>query len=216
MDFGLFCKIIDEASEYGARSFSLHLFGEPLLYPRIINACSYIKRKNKGHIILFTTNGTKLEAFYDDLRRIGIDKVFWSWRTEVKWSEAFKERLRKWKAFTVRLIEGTYPEGVGDQWPRVEGRRMHNYGGNIKTKEIVTGQRWPCYHLWLAPAVAWNGNFLMCCSDPHQKEVFGNVAKETVSEAWQRLERVRQSHLKGEYSGICKECDVWKAYPNIW
>ena len=34
MGFRLFCDIVDECSKYGPRSFSLHLFGEPLLYPQ--------------------------------------------------------------------------------------------------------------------------------------------------------------------------------------
>ena len=33
MPWETFCAIVDEASEFGPRSFSLHLFGEPLLYP---------------------------------------------------------------------------------------------------------------------------------------------------------------------------------------
>src|SRR3990167_250292 len=62
MDFLLFQMVIDEASTYGARSFSLHLFGEPLLYPRILDAIDYIKRKNKRHTVLLTTNGTLLRS----------------------------------------------------------------------------------------------------------------------------------------------------------
>ena len=107
---------------------------------------------------------------------------------------------------------------------------MHNYGGEIDTgrwQKLMQKskpaenlnpikERWPCYHLWLAPAVAWNGKFLMCCADPHQKEVFGDINKETVNECWQRLEKVRQSHLEGKYEGICKKCDVWREYPDIF
>ena len=47
MDFNLFTAIVDECSKYGPRSFSLHLFGEPLLYPKITQAIEYIKTKNR-------------------------------------------------------------------------------------------------------------------------------------------------------------------------
>ena len=36
MDFAIFKKVIDEAVQYGPRSFSLYLFVEPLLAPHII------------------------------------------------------------------------------------------------------------------------------------------------------------------------------------
>ena len=60
MEFGLFQALIDEATTYGRRSFSLHLFGEPLLYPRWREAVAYIKRCHPQHTVLLTTNGTAL------------------------------------------------------------------------------------------------------------------------------------------------------------
>jgi len=175
---------------------------------------------------------------FSKLKDSGVDKVLWSWRTEPNWSDPFKEKLKRWKIFTARFIEGTYPEGEDKLWPNKEKRRMHNYGGEIdlglwgrltkksnaqkkKTTlksgaENMVGTRYPCYHLWFAPAVAWNGNFLMCCSDPHNKEVFGDIKIETVSQAWKRLDKVRTSHLEGKYEGICKSCDVWREYPSVF
>lgn len=223
MDFGLFRRIVDEATHHGPRSFSLHLFGEPLLYPYFYEAIQYIKSKNKHHTVLLTTNGTLLERNADKVIGSGVDKVIWSWRPEAKFTDKFKERLKKWGKFTVRMINETVPKEekeYWENWPNVETRRIHNYGGNVDTLKFgaknISGTRYPCYHLWLAPAVAWNGKFLMCCADPHQKEILGDVQIETVSEAWQRVERVRQSHLKGNFSGICKDCDVWKEYPNLF
>jgi len=58
MGFDIFKAIIDEATRYGARSFSLHLFGEPLLYSKWFEAIRYIKSANRKHTVLFTTNGT--------------------------------------------------------------------------------------------------------------------------------------------------------------
>lgn len=217
-------KIVDEASQYGARSFSLHLFGEPLLYPEWMSAINYIKKRNKNHTVLLTTNGTKINEYIDLLTRLPIDRCIWSWRTEAKFTPKTIEKLKKWKPFTVRYIEGTYPkEALEEKWPRVERRRMHNYGGNISlstfgVKDTMIGKRWPCYHLWLAPAISWNGNLLLCCSDPHQKEVIGNLEGKTVKELWSgtMIENIRQSHLRGEFSGICRNCDVWKEYPNLF
>src|SRR3990167_9309276 len=104
MDFNLFKAIIDEASRYGNRSFSLHLFGEPLLYPRIFEAISYVKRSRRGHTVLLTTNGTLLNQKVEELIAAGPDQVLWSWRREAKFTEETKRRLRAWGRFRVRFI----------------------------------------------------------------------------------------------------------------
>lgn len=222
MDWGLFTKIIDEAKGYGPRSFSLHLFGEPLLYPRWEDAIKYIKKANRRNTVLLTTNGTMLGVgdYLTRLKASGVDKVLWSWRDEVKWGYELREELKSWNKFTARFIEGTYPEGEEKRWPHKELRRMHNYGGEIDTSkfgaESMGGKRYPCYHLWLAPAVAWNGKFLACCSDPKQEEIIGDINIEKISDCWKRMNKIREAHLNGQYSGICLKCDVWKQYKNIF
>lgn len=229
MDFNLFRSIIDEATHYGPRSFSLHLFGEPLLYPHVWESINYIKKKNKRHTILLTSNGTLFERFADPLFSSRVDKVIWSWRPEAKFSPEFKERLKRWGKLSVRLIKEVVPKEEMEywsKWPSVEIRSLHNYGGNIDVKNWISpvvktdtksqDKRWPCYHLFYAPAVAWNGNILICCSDPHQKEIMGKFPKTRISEAWKNMDKVRKAHLEGKYEGICANCDVWKSYPNAF
>lgn len=230
MDFGLFRKIIDEASGYGPRSFSLHLFGEPLLYPRIFEAVRYIKERNSRNTVLLTTNGTLLNDCIEDFVSCGISQAYWTWRREARFTEATLLKLRKWGRFRVRFIDEITPDSARkewDSWGNVEGRRMHNYGGEVNVnrfqrnklkKTSSTHVRWPCYHLWLAPAVAWNGKILICCADPHQKELLGHFPEESVASVWQgpKLQSIRQSHLRGEYSGICENCDVWREVPDMF
>ena len=234
MDFDLFRDIVREAHRYGSRSFSLHLFGEPTLYPRWVEAVSFIKRLSRFHTVLLTTNGTTLNARVDDLIVANPNQVFWTWRPEAVFTPATKAKLRRWGKFRVRFIrEVTPPAAYAEwaDWPNVEGRALHNYGGNISLGNWATTStakppppagsmpaRWPCYHLWLAPAVAWNGTLLLCCADPHQKEVLGTFPAMTVAQAWQsdRLKAIRQGHLEGEYKGICATCDIWKQYPDLF
>ena len=230
MDFGLFTALVDEASQYGPRSFSLHLFGEPTLYPRWAEAITYIKSSNRKHTILLTTNGTTLNAKVDTLIACNPDLVLWSWRPEAKFTASTKEKLRKWGRFRIRFIKEVTPKEAyleWANWPNQEGRALHNYGGNIKlanwgsdntVADTASSSRHPCYHLWLAPAVAWNGDILLCCADPHRKEVLGRFPEMSVHEAWTsyRLHAIRESHLRGEYGGICGGCDVWKQYPDMF
>jgi len=76
IDFELFKKIIDEANNYGSRSFCLHGFGEPLLAPNFPKMAKYIKQVNKNNAILLATNGTMLnQKIAQALIEAPIDKV---------------------------------------------------------------------------------------------------------------------------------------------
>ena len=60
MDFSLFKKIVDEiAKEKITKSIGFHIMGEPLLYPKIIDAVKYVK--SKGLETIITTNGSLLK-----------------------------------------------------------------------------------------------------------------------------------------------------------
>jgi len=189
MDFQLFKQIIREASEYGARSFSLHLFGEPLLYPSWREAIEFIKSRNRRHNVMLTTNGTSLNECVDDVVASSLDLVLWSWRPESKFTRETKDKLNRWGKFRVRFItEVTSKAGRAEWegWPNTEERSLHNYGGEIELSKFGVqtadnGQRYPCYHLWYAPAVAYNGDILLCCVDPHHREVLGRFPETSIS-----------------------------------
>jgi radical SAM protein with 4Fe4S-binding SPASM domain len=55
MDFDLFRRIIDDASEAGVKKIRLYLHGEPLLHPRITDMFGYIKKA--GLAVHLVTNG---------------------------------------------------------------------------------------------------------------------------------------------------------------
>jgi len=219
MDFDLFKQIIDECGHYGPRSFSLHLFGEPLLYPRIIEAIRYIKANNRRHTVILTTNGTLLNKFADELVEVGVDKIIWSWRRNnftPHTTQILKERG------LIRLLIEEKPKEEFEVWskfPEVEIKHLHNYGGNIKTGTEPPALRHPCYHLWLAPAIRWNGEITICCNDPNGKESIGVYSNDFgIWSMWNsdKLQAIRESHLKSEYKGLCVGCNSYKAYPDIF
>jgi MoaA/NifB/PqqE/SkfB family radical SAM enzyme len=180
------------------------LFGEPLLYPRILESIEYLK--SRGHAVILTTNGLLLGELYPKLRRV--DKIIWSYKKEIK----VPEELKSWKNFTVRFFE----KREDLSWPRFEIKKWHNYGGQASTAHSTVVSRYPCYHPFLAPAVNSRGDILICCADPSGKSVVGNIRSMTVSEAWKRMEWTRKQHLAGVYRGICQNCDTWKVYPSIF
>ena len=231
MDFSLFKSIVDECTEHGPRSFSLHLFGEPLLYPDILEAIGYIKKKDKRHTVLLTTNGILLNKFADSLMALGVDRIIWSYR-----KNNFNDNTRRVlkKVGLIRLLVEETPKDEFEKWktfPRVEIKHLHNYGGKIdltkwkpnayveSSTDMVDEQvRYPCYHLWLAPAIRWNGEITICCNDPSGVESLGAYSSVSLGKVWngEKIRLLREGHLKGEYKGICKDCNVWRTYPNMF
>lgn len=220
MEFGLFKQIVDECSQYGPRSFSLHLFGEPLLYPFIVEAFQYIKQKNKRNTILLTTNGTMLNKFTKEVSQL-VDRVIWSYRKN-NFNKESLQLLQK-KGLIRLLIEET-PKEEFEKWskfPRVEIKHLHNYGGNIDVSHVQYDKqipRYPCYHLWLAPAIRWNGDYTICCNDPNGLGVLGSVCDFPIKHYWDSVlqRKLRTEHLEGKYTGICSGCNSYQSYPDIF
>lgn len=252
MDFGLFRKIIDEASLFGPRNFSLHMFGEPLLNKRIKDMVEYIKTSGGRHSVFLTTNGYFLDNdMAESLIKNKIDKITFS---------LFSLRAEKMKDLTgsgnIEKVLGNIENAVlmnkkmgggtgifirfllrGENKDELEEvkktarrlgvflrvRKTHNYGGVIKndyTANTFLKRRYPCYHFWFAPAVTWDGKVVACCSDWNYSAVLGDMNKETLSSIWQsgNLALMRWRHLRGEQEkmALCRDCNVWSLYPDIF
>ena len=219
MDYMLFRSIIDEASHYGPRSFSLHLFGEPLMYPRIIEAIEYIKMARKGNVVILTTNGLLLDQYESELEENGVDKIIWTRREISKLFSSGVFRLLK-KRGLIRIFPETtsYKEALKWKGYQREIKYLHNYGGTIPRPTRVQ-ERYPCYHLWFSPAVRYNGDFTLCCNDPYGKLVLGKITKEHgVRYYWNSflLHEARTLQASGNYKGACKNCNAWTTYPTFF
>lgn len=215
MEQNLAKKIVDEAAQCGPRTFSLHLFGEPLMAPVTIPLIEYIKNKNKKNNILLTTNGVFLtEDIAKKIIENEVDKLIISIQgsTKEKYKEmtgtdqmdkvdqnirrlvAIKKESGKKKPFIyLRII---LPAGSSNdfknfkkKWANYpvipELREMHNFGGKIKEGERKLNKRYPCYHLWFSPGISWDGQVSICCCDALKEEIIGNVKEKSLSEIWQ-------------------------------
>lgn len=70
-------KIVTEAALKGPTSYSLHLFGEPLMNPRWDTIVEMIRGAHPGNAILLTTNGSRMDE--DCCRKLlkhGVSRVF--------------------------------------------------------------------------------------------------------------------------------------------
>ena len=135
------------------------------------------------------------------------------------------------KILRVRILKEVTPKEEIERWstwPKIEIRNLHSYGSTIDTSKwggdgIATKSstqefRHACYHLFYAPAVAWNGDLVICCDDARRLTKLGRFGTMSVAEAWQskKFQAIRDAHMKGVYPGICKNCDVWKQYPDVF
>ncbi|MFH0852539.1 MAG: radical SAM protein [bacterium] len=251
MDFEIFKKIIDESKNYGPISFSLHLFGEPFLAPKIIEMIEYIKKSDPNNTILITTNGALLnEEKARDIVKYKVDKITFSFTSPDKNTYQEKAgvdkleeveknieklvnikkeaRSRKPLIFARMIVAEDTKSQASDfveKWKNTgvvsEVRKIHNFGGNIKgSLREKQRKRYPCYHLWLAPGIHWNGDFSICCDDPQRKTLLGNVKQSSVHEIWtgEKLKQYRRFHLEGRYDlvPVCKDCDVWTMYSDLF
>lgn len=77
MDFGLFKKIVDDAHKLiEIHNVCLVGFGEPLLYPYLVEAIDYIKKKDSQIKVSITTNGVLLnDSWTRRLIEVGLDQI---------------------------------------------------------------------------------------------------------------------------------------------
>ncbi len=251
MELSIFKKIVDEAKQYGPRSFSPYGNGEPLLAPNIIEMIKYIKDSNSNNTVILTTNGVLLtKEKSEELVKNQIDKIAISFTspdektylektgvdalTEVEKNieqlVAIKEERKSLKPMIfVRMIVDKDTEYQAEEFLQkwkskgviAEIRNMHNYGGNVKLGDLQSkGKRYPCYHLWLAPIILWNGDFVVCCADYGRKSLMGNIKNQTINEIWkgEKMQKYRKAHLAGKYDQVspCNNCDVWNIYSDLF
>lgn len=250
MDFEVFKKVVDEAKSYGPRSFCLHVFGEPLLTPNIAEMIEYIKKSHDDNAIILTTNGSLLdEEKARALIKYRVDKVAISFMSPNERTYAEKTGVNKLREVEnnierlialkkekksdkpiifVRMIVANDTEGQASdflkKWKNkkvvAELRDASTFGGNIQETHTKIRKRYPCYHLWLAPSVSWEGNVLLCCVDYAEKTVLGNVKNQSLHEIWtgEKMRQYRKFHLQSEYGKIapCKNCDDWNIYSDLF
>ena len=200
-----FLKIIDECKKYGPRSFSLHGFGEPTMDPLLHFEMLHIKARNKKNNVILTTNGVKITTEAYDLA----DKIIITYKAPYN-----LDRYKPWKHKI--MIRNFTDVPVPGSW-KCETKEYHNFGGNVKSS-MKTKKRYPCYHLWLSPMIAWNGDVLLCCNDPKHIKVLGNIKDKSIAEIWQgdELKRLRYLQMAGVSSDNCIGCNVWSTYPRIF
>ncbi len=120
-----------------------------------------------------------------------------------------------------------------DEWSRhvdtAFGRPLYNLSRSIEgltpSFELpLPARRYPCVMPWYATAIRSNGDVLHCYMfhwHPETKDKkIGNINEKSLREIWSDPEfrKFRRAHrtLDLDDYPICKSCDAWAAYTNVW
>lgn len=108
-------------------------------------------------------------------------------------------------------------------------RPMYNLGREIDgmtpiETDALPSTRYPCIMPWYSTAIRSTGDVLPCYMyhwRPESKDLaIGNINAQTLEEIWrsQWFSDFREAHRKVELESypICKDCNLWAAYTDIW
>lgn len=245
MPLGLASRVVEECGHYGPTSFSLHLYGEPLLSPNLENVIKIIKQVNPKNVILLTTNGSLLipeickmlvkhqvDVVYVSIPSLEVMRYFEMTGCKGVWGDVvgkmtglleLRENNHKPKVIA-RVFEevGNGHNMIVPLCDRMDFRKYHNFGGNnTKHTQYKLNNRYPCYHPWFTLAVTYNGDVNVCCSDYYGQLFYGNLYQNnSLAKIWKSkgIQSLREIHLKNKLQGWgkCANCDVWNVKPDIF
>jgi len=102
-----------------------------------------------------------------------------------------------------------------DQGAIVKIRPKVSWAGTVQSWKVKNLQRYPCYWLMRTLNICWDGRVALCSCDYDAKFVAGNVLNDSIKSIWLGpLKKMREFHVKGEYSSLppfCRDCKDWQA-----
>ena len=237
MDWALFKLIVDRDMIY-TKKVGLHLMGEPLLYPKIVDAIWYLRKR--GIAPELATNGTVMSrVMAEDLIMAGLETIWFSVDSSnkelyesIRVGAKFENVVRNVLTFLeVNELQGSpvnaYVQKIGpvtneddnnkfiEMWgDYARVKFMDSWAGTMNLDKIASppSHRFPCEEPWKRVAVLVNGDVVPCCRDWNGKYVYGNLQKASLEEIWYgpKIELLRQDILSESYSlEPCGSCNEW-------
>ena len=233
MDFGLFKKIIDEASAWPQTVIVLHRRGESLLHPDFVKICGYIQGKFRE--IQLATNATVLDAsksraIIDALQfisfSIDVPERFDTTRVPARYAQVEKNiidflALNNGKIRTqvsmVRTAQTLpaelelFKELWKDKVSRVRIYEEHSIGGVFGSVRNPRCGRVPCVMPAYEMLVYQDGKVGRCNHDWNGEEM-GDLTRSTVAEVWNNREYrgLRQQQETLVFTDkVCAGCNSW-------
>lgn len=214
MDFELFKKIMDDASEIGVKRVQLFLMGEPLVHPKIIDMIQYLKSKDlafhlttnglafskkigdgilsagatSADYVTFSILGFSKELHEKMMQGVKHDKVMENIHNFIEARNASKNNgpIIETVFYSITQTEHEI-EPFMNYWSKVADHAI--YGGKAVEAFIdhslpSTPRTKTCSNLWERMAIQWNGDVVLCGEDSDGEFVVGNLRESSIHEVW--------------------------------
>lgn len=155
-------------------------------------------------------------------------KAAWQVKSRLQSQKPFIQTFMMEAKETEHKVE-KFLETWGQYVDEAFSRPLYNVGREIEGltpnhEKTVPVDRYPCITPWYSTAVRSNGDVLACYMFhwhlESKDQVVGNINDNTLQEIWasETFKKFRESHLSLDFESypICKTCDLWDAYTNIW
>ena len=213
MSYNLFYNAINQLKKFKVESLALHLYGEPLLHPRLTDVVKHAIRN--GHKIDLYTNGSLLNvSLAEHLIHLGVNQFHISFIPNKKeYEEIFKgshyetvmdnmsnliKIINKNKLYLqIRLMTDDEEEYIV-----YKNMCLEMFGKSISVFYDrspflpVYGQKmdcrysnnykyiYPCELVYRSINILWNGDVVPCCFDVNGLLVMGNIKENCLSDIW--------------------------------
>lgn len=212
MDFEIYKKIINESVSLGIQHIRLFMFGEPLLYPKLIEAITYAKSKGiacvdfNTNANLLDRNKTKLLAFSGlDAIIFSVDgfskKTYESIRLNGDYDKCVKNILHFLKYIKINNIKIStaiqtikFPDMIDelnnyvlywkDKVDHVGVTELNPMQGLAGKITFTKIVRIVCREPFNKMVILSDGSVTTCCDDFNGKLNLGNVNENTIKELW--------------------------------
>lgn len=235
MDFELFKKIIDEIGGK-VPAIRLSLRGEATLHKQFVECIAYAKDHHIKEVSTLTHGGKLDPEFFDRIVKAGIDWItisidgigttYEKIRKPIKFAEIL-QKLKDIKAY--KEARGLHKPVIKVQgiWPAIQENpqayydTLKPYTDLIafnplidylgKDEDIVYLDDFTCPQQYQRLVIGADGLVMKCSNDEENREVIGDVNRETVHQVWhgEKMGQVREMHKQKQgflNSPVCRRC----------
>ena len=235
MDWDLYKQIIDEIGGK-VPAIRLSLRGEATLHTKFAECIRYAKERGIKEVSTLTHGGKLTLSYFAKIAQAGIDWItisadgIGSTYDSIRKPLKFDELLGKLKAIKrykdehglyrpVIKVQGIWPairddaqayyDAFAPYVDQVAFNPLIDYLGNDKQIEYL--ENFTCPQQYQRLVIGADGLVMKCSNDEENREVIGDIKKETVHAVWhgEKMNRVRELHKKDKgfmESAVCKKC----------
>jgi hypothetical protein len=230
MDWDLYERAIDEASDIGVYGCKYHAIGrgEPLLHPDIARMVAYAKKKGLIDVYLNTNGMVLTQNLSKRLLDAGLDRISFSVnghypeiyeRHQVGGN--FSKLFHNIDRFLCERDEGGYRTKVRVQTVVLPGIDLDAYANfwslladevdyidykEMSRRKMGIVDSWSCPQLWQRMSVLWDGTLLPCNHDDRLYAALGRFPDVGIDKAWRSMKFLRRMHQEGN-AHLIAACD---------